>query len=85
MSACWQRRAAIEDSDVVETEEAALEDIHPLGVLAVNPPGEVQHQLVEDPHQEGAIATAALLLVDLVDAPRGPGMTGGFTSPNAHS
>ena len=67
--------AAIEDADVVETEKAALEDVAALGVLAVHPPGEVQHQLVEDALEKLEIAlVAALLSVDLKDAPRGPGV-----------
>ena len=43
-----QRRAAIEHADVVQAEEAALEDVLAFGVLAIHPPGEVQQQLVED-------------------------------------
>ena len=51
-----QRRAAVEDADVVEAEEAALEDVLALGVLAVHPPGEVEQQLVEDALEEPAVA-----------------------------
>ena len=47
-----QRRAAIEHADVVEAQEAALEDVLALGVLAIHPPGEVQEQLVEDALEE---------------------------------
>ena len=51
--------------------------LRPCGVLAVHPPGEVQHQLVEDALQEVAVALPApALLVDLVDPPGGPGMDG---------
>ncbi len=74
VAAGGQRRAAVEHADVVQTQEAALEDVHALGVLAVHPPGEVQHQLVEDTLQKCAIALSLALLVDLVNAPRGPGM-----------
>ena len=49
---------AVEDADVVEAEEAALEDVAPLGVLAVDPPGEVEQQLVEDALEEGAVGRA---------------------------
>ncbi len=69
-----QRSAAIEDSYVVQAQETALEDVHALRILAVHPPSEVQHQLVEDTLQECAIAFAFALLVDFVDAPRGPRM-----------
>ena len=65
-------RAAIEHADVVEAEKSALEDVHALGVLAVHPPGEVEQQLVEDALEERAVAGAAALLVDLVDAPARP-------------
>ena len=65
--------AAVEHADVVQAQEAALEDVVALGVLAVDPPGEVEQQLVEDALQEGAVARAALLLLDLVDAPGRPG------------
>src|SRR5271170_108070 len=74
MAARRQGRASVENSDVVEAEEAALKDVHAFGIFTVNPPGEVQQQLMEDPHQEGAIAAAPLLLVDLIYAPRRPGM-----------
>ncbi len=53
-----QRLRAIEHPDIVEPEEAALEDVAPVLVLAVHPPGEVQHELVEHPLQEGAVALA---------------------------
>ena len=43
-----QRRRAIKDTDIVQTQEAALEDVIALGVFAVDPPVEVQQQLVED-------------------------------------
>jgi hypothetical protein len=77
--------AAVEHADVVEAEEAALEDVVALGVLAVDPPGEVEQQLVEHRLEEHAVAGAGGPLLDLVDAPGGPGVTGGFTSPKFHS
>ena len=70
-----QRCAAIEDADVVETEEAALEDVAALGVLAIHPPGEVQQQLVEHALEELQVAfVAALLAIDLEHAPGCPRM-----------
>jgi hypothetical protein len=47
MSADWQRRAAVEDADVVEAQEATREDIAAFGILAVHPPVEIQHQPLE--------------------------------------
>ena len=47
VAAGGERGAAVEDADVVEAEEAPLEDVLAEAVLAVHPPGEVQQQLVE--------------------------------------
>ena len=58
-----QRRAAVEDADVVEAEEAALEDVLAEAVLAVDPPGEVQQQLAEGALQEVDVAAAAQRLL----------------------
>src|SRR5262249_55999459 len=67
-----QRRRAVEDPDVVEAEEAALEDVPAVGVLAVDPPGEVEQELVEDPLQEAPVQPAAHPPLALVDAPGRP-------------
>ncbi len=53
-----QRGAAIEHADVVEPEEAALEDVLPGGVLAVHPPGEVEQQPGERLAQEREVDVA---------------------------
>ena len=47
VAAGGERGAAVEDADVVEAEEAPLEDVLAEAVLAVDPPGEVQQELVE--------------------------------------
>src|SRR5215469_11218277 len=52
-----QRRTAVKDADIVKTEKPALKYIPALGVLAVDPPGEVQHQLVKYPLEEMAVPT----------------------------
>ena len=67
-----QRRAAVEDADVVEPEEAAFEDVRALGVLPVHPPGEVQHQFLEYALEEEPVTDATAFLLDLVDTPCGP-------------
>jgi len=61
-SACFkrQRLRAIEYGDVVETEKSALEDIVSVAILAVDPPGVIQQQLLKDPVQEMEVAGAAL-------------------------
>ena len=53
--------------------KAALENIFPLGVLAIHPPGEGDQHFVEDRFQECAVAFAGLFALDLINAPRRPG------------
>ena len=72
-AASRQRRRAIEDADVVQPEEPALEQVAIVGVLAVDPPGEVRQQPLEHPGQELAVAFASDLGLALVDEQRGPG------------
>ncbi len=66
-AADWQVRA-VERADVVKAEEAALEDVVAFEVLPVDPPGEVDQQLVEDPAEEVDVAAA----VDREHLERGP-------------
>jgi hypothetical protein len=68
--------AAVEKTDVVQAQETALEDIVSPVILAVHPPGEIEQQLLKNPFQKQRVAPAALLPVDGVDLPRGPGMDG---------
>ncbi len=58
MTAIRQRRASVEDADVIKTEKAALENISSLGVLAVHPPGKGDEQFVENGFEKSAIAFA---------------------------
>ena len=53
-----QRRAAVEHADVVQPEEAALEHVVAGAVLAVDPPREVEQQLVERPLEAVEVAAA---------------------------
>src|SRR6188472_3159575 len=62
MATCRQRRTTVEYSDVVESQESALEHVHPLGVLAIHPPGEIQQQFVEDALEEDEVTCAATTL-----------------------
>ena len=64
--------APVEDADVVEPKEAALENVATAGVLPIHPPGEVDEQLVEDRFEKSAVAFPGGVLLDLVDAPCGP-------------
>ena len=65
-----QRRRPVDRSDVVETEEAAREDVVAVSVFAIDPPREVQQQLVHDPLEELEVGAA----VDLEDLHRRPGV-----------
>ena len=76
----------VEHADIVEAEEAALEDVQALRVLAVHPPGEVQQQLVKDALQEIQVAVAAAAFRSFSKTrSAAQACTGGLTSPNAHS
>ena len=71
-----RRVRAIEDADVVETEEAAFEDVVPCGVLAIHPPREIEHQLVKHALEEVAVRAAGIPPIDLVHAQRRPRVDG---------
>src|SRR5947208_3315232 len=70
-----QARGADDDADVVETEQTAGEDVLPLVVLAVHPPGEVEEKLLEDSREKQAVPLTACP-GHLVDPPRRPGVHG---------
>jgi hypothetical protein len=78
-----QGLAAVEAADVVESQEATLEDIASLFVLAIDPPGEVEQQLLKnafEKHQVAGVGRVAMLsltalpAIDLEDAKRRPGV-----------
>ena len=68
-----ERLGPVEHPDVVEAQEPAAEQVAALDVLAVDPPGEVEQQLLEDALEEDPVAPAARS-GHLVDAPRRPGV-----------
>ncbi len=72
-----QRGGAVEEPDVVEPEEAALGEVAALAALPVDPPGDVEQQLVEDPLQEGVVAVPG----DLEDLKGGEGVDRGYPAP----
>ena len=74
VAAGGQGRAAIKNTDVVQPQKAALKDVVTVDVFAVDPPGEVEQQLVEHAFQKSPVGSAALFGVDFVDAPGGPSM-----------
>src|SRR6202166_1805790 len=55
MASGGERRGAVENADVVQTEEAALKNIGAVGILAVHPPGEIQKQFMKNFFEEGAV------------------------------
>src|SRR5437016_524670 len=75
ISAGRQRSAPIKYSDVIEAEEPALEDVASGSILAIDPPREIQHQLVEDALQKCKVPriirtpAAPVLAVDLKNPP----------------
>ena len=77
VAAGGQRGAAVEDADVVEAEEAALEHVLAEPVLAVHPPGEVQQQLVERRLEELHVRLAAQGLLGAVEEERRQGVDRG--------
>src|SRR5262245_16209543 len=65
MASSGQRRRSVEDADVVEAKEAALEDVTTVSVLAVHPPREVEEKFLEDAFQERPVAAASPPLLNL--------------------
>src|SRR5262249_46278192 len=69
-----QRCGAIKDANIVQTQDAAFEDMVALGVFTVDPPVKIEQQLVEDAFKKGAVELPPHTFLDLVHAPRGPGV-----------
>src|SRR5580658_1769401 len=76
MAAGGERRGTVENSDVIETEKTTLKDVHAVGVFAIDPPGEVEKQLVKDLFEEPTVCHAANAALNLINAPSGPGVNG---------
>src|SRR5205823_12778176 len=62
----------IEDADVVEPEKPAFKNIVVAGVLAIDPPREIQEQLMENAFQKVDIALSCGATLDVVHAPCRP-------------
>src|ERR1022692_2800971 len=71
----------VDRADVVQAEEAALEEVVAFGVFPVDPPGEVDQQLVEDPAEK----PISRLPSTANTSSAAHACTGGFTSPKSHS
>ncbi len=74
----------IEDPDVIQAEEATLKEVASMEILLVDPPGEVEQQLLEDAFEEGEVSGvirilfAAKLPINLEDPPAGPSVDRGI-------
>src|SRR5271154_5431229 len=78
MAARRERRGAVENSNIVETEKSALEDVHALGIFPIDPPGEVKQKLVKYLFEESAIGNTPHPPLDFVNAPGSPGVYRGI-------
>src|SRR4026207_1963448 len=65
---------AIEDPDIVQSQEASFKHVPAGAVLAIYPPGEVQQQLLEGLLEPLHISLAALGLFETIGEDRRPGM-----------
>src|SRR5215831_9542799 len=74
MAAAGKRLAPIEHAHIIEAEKTAFENIVAFSVFAIHPPGEIQHQFVEDSYEKFPIANTASLLLDRINAPGRPRM-----------
>src|SRR5215469_4729432 len=64
-----QRSASVKDSDVIKAEEPALKHISAVGIFAIDPPVEVEQQLVENALEKLHVSDAFALLIDFVNPP----------------
>src|ERR1043165_1976466 len=74
VSAAGKSIAAIKDPNVIEAEEPSFKDILSESVFAVDPPGEIEDQLVEYPLQKLDVTNTILRLFKVVHEQGGPGM-----------
>src|SRR5260370_41698038 len=69
VAAGGERRGTIEDPNIVKTQKAALEDVHSFRVFTVDPPGEVEKQLVKDSFEKSAIGSPQQAAIEFANAP----------------
>src|SRR5262249_40826936 len=69
-----KRRAAVEHRDVVQTQESALEDVAAVHILAIDPPREIQHEVIERAAQEIDVPVALSTLLHQIIEHRGERM-----------
>ncbi len=71
-----QRHVAVEHADVVQPEEPAAEQVAPSGIVPVDPPVEVEHQLVKGAFQEIEVRTPRLLGLEGINLEHREGVDG---------
>ena len=71
-----QRRASVEYTDVIQPEETSFKHVVAVGILTVDPPGEIDQQFMKCAFQKIHIALAFHLLLGLVHFQYGPGLYG---------
>src|SRR4051812_36125580 len=74
MPARRQRGAAIEDADVVESQETALEHVVTVTVRLIHPPREVESELAEHRLEKPEVAAAAQQALGAIAPQRRPGV-----------
>ncbi len=77
VAAGGERRAAVEDADIVQPQKPALEHVLAEPVLAVHPPGKVQQQFVERRLEEIHVRLAAQGLLGAIEEHGRPGVDRG--------
>jgi len=60
VAAGWQWRAAVEYANIIQPQKATLKDVVVVVILAIDPPGEIDDQLVHDSLQKIQITDAAV-------------------------
>ena len=72
--AAGQLVTAVDYGDVIETKEAALEDVVPFSINLVDPPREIDEEFVKDLLQKLGVGNSTALTIKIVDTPAGPGV-----------
>ena len=85
MAAGRQRRAAVEDADIVQPKKAAFKEVLAKAVFAVHPPAEIQHQLGKQALEEFDVGLARSACSVRYRKIVAQACTGGLTSLKFHS
>src|SRR4026208_419976 len=72
MTASRKGLTSIENTNIVEPQEAALKNVQSFRILSIDPPCKVEHQFVEHSLQKRPVSTAMLFLIYLINTPGCP-------------